>query len=335
MNAMQSIPHTGDPVRIAIVEDPPNSNAAVAPVMSIANLTKRYGSVLAVDDLSFDVAAGETLALIGPNGAGKTTTLKILLGLARPDAGEVRIGENELPPSDPLARRSLGYVPQRVHFPSGRTVFETLSFFAALRGLGEPAVHAALERVGLATHASRHANQLSGGYTQRLSLAQALLSDPAVLVLDEPTASLDPEATWEFRSLVETLQGEGKTILLCSHLLSEVERVADRVLILVNGHCAGLERLDALRERQVSATRLLARLDEPAGRAIQLLSQAGFVSEAVADRMIAVEAANGKGLEALETLRTAGVPVKSFEQLRPTLEETFLETVRGDRNETR
>ena len=218
------------------------------------SLTKRYGALLAVDALSFAVEPGETFAIIGPNGAGKTTTLRILLGLSRPDSGRALVGPRALAPHEPEARRDLGYVPQRVEFPHGRTVAEVLRFFADIRGLEKGAVARALERVGLTSYAARRASELSGGYTQRLSLAQALLADPALLVLDEPTASLDPEATWEFRSLVEQLQRDGKTILLCSHLLTEVERVADRVLILVEGRAAALERLDTLRERQARAT---------------------------------------------------------------------------------
>jgi ABC-type multidrug transport system ATPase subunit len=219
------------------------------------SLTKRYGPVTAVNELSFEVERGETFALIGPNGAGKTTTLRIVLGLARPDRGRIVIGPNALEPHDPRARRSLGYVPQRVEFPEGRTVSEVLRYFADLRGLGRLDIERALQRARLAPLAGRRASELSGGYTQRLSLAQALLADPELLVLDEPTGSLDPEATWEFRTLVEQLQREGKTILLCSHLLSEIERIADRVLILVDGRRAALERMDALRERQARATR--------------------------------------------------------------------------------
>jgi len=214
-------------------------------------LVKRYGAVTAVDRLSFDVEEGETFALIGPNGAGKTTTLKILLGLTRPDEGKVTLGRPGLPPHDSRARHNLGYVPQRVEFPPARTVREVLAFFAEIRGLDRAATERALERVGLEHVAARKASELSGGYTQRLALAQALLGDPALLVLDEPTASLDPEATWEFRTLVGQLQRERKTIILSSHLLSEVERVADRVLILVDGRQAALERVADLKERQV------------------------------------------------------------------------------------
>ena len=297
------------------------------------SLTKRYGAVTAVDRLSFEVERGETFALIGPNGAGKTTTLRLLLGLSRPDQGRIVIGPAGLEPHQPEARRDLGYVPQRVEFPPGRTVAEVLAFFAEIRGLDRSMVARALERVRLTPHAERRASELSGGYTQRLSLAQALLADPALLVLDEPTASLDPEATWEFRTLVEQLQREGKTILLCSHLLSEVERVADRVLILVDGRRAALERLDALRERQARATRLAIDVTGDGARALEARGRAGIAAEPRAGRGVQVDGANGHAIAALETLRAAGVAVRTFELRRPTLEEIFLGVVRGERRE--
>jgi Cu-processing system ATP-binding protein len=298
-------------------------------MIQVEDLAKRYGTVVAVDGLSFHVEPGETFALIGPNGAGKTTTLKMLLGLARPDRGRIRLGREALAPDDPRARHDVGYVPQRTEFPHARTVAEVLGFFADLRGLQATAVSQVLERVRLTAHANRRARELSGGYLQRLSLGQALLGDPALLVLDEPTASLDPEATWEFRALVEQLQREGKTILLCSHLLSEVERVADRVLILVEGRCGALERLDDLRARQASATRLEIELGEPAARAVAVLARLDLPLERCGERRISVDSLDGRALEALEALRVAGVPIHSFELQRPTLEEIFLRVVRG------
>jgi ABC-type multidrug transport system ATPase subunit len=297
-------------------------------------LTKRYGAITAVDNLSFEVEAGETFALIGPNGAGKTTTLKLLLGLAQPDAGRIAVGPRRLPPRDPRARHEMGYVPQRVEFPGGRTVTEVLAFFADLRGLPRTAVQRAIGRVGLASLAGRRASDLSGGYTQRLSLGQALLGDPALLVLDEPTASLDPESTWEFRSLLEQLRREGKTILLCSHLLSEVERVSDRVLILVSGRRAGLESLSDLRSRQMGASRLMVELTEPSARARSALERHGFSFETTGERTLVLDGTDGRGLKALEALREAGIEVRSFELQRPTLEEIFLSVVRGGHRES-
>ena len=302
-------------------------------MIRVEGLTKRYGTVTAVDGLSFDVDAGETFALIGPNGAGKTTTLKVLLGLTRPDSGRVLLGSAGLPPTDARARHGLGYVPQRVEFPTGRTVAEVLAFFADLRGLPRDAAGRALERVGLSAYAERRAGELSGGMTQRLSLAQALLGDPALLVLDEPTASLDPEATWEFRSLLEQLRREGKTVILSSHLLGEVERVADRVLILLDGRRAGLERLSDLRERQLQASRLRIELREPSATVERILRNAGLAFEVMGPRELVVEATNGRTLDVLESIRGAGVGLRSFQLQGPTLEEMFLAVVRGGRRE--
>ncbi len=293
-------------------------------------VTKRYGSIVAVDGLSFEVAPGETFAVIGPNGAGKTTTLKMILGLARPDTGRIALGPEGLPPHDPRARERLGYVPQRVEFPPARTAAEILAYFAALRGLPADAAPRALARVGLAAVAGRRASDLSGGYAQRLSLAQALLGDPSLLVLDEPTASLDPEATWEFRSLVEQLRREGTTILLCSHLLAEVERVADRVLILLHGRRAALESLGALRERQVNATRLVIELRDEVGAARARLEQAGFPCDTLDSRRLVIDGAEGRGVAALDLLRDGGVAIRSFELSRPTREELILAVVRGE-----
>lgn len=298
-------------------------------MIEVVKLCKHWGDVRAVDDLSFDVQQGETFAIIGPNGAGKTTALKCVLGLVRPDSGRIAIGPDGLPPDDPRARTALGWVPQRCEFAPGRTVVEVLGFFAALRGLGREAVRASIDRVGLGDYAGRRANELSGGYAQRLSLAQALLGDPALLVLDEPTASLDPQATWEFRSLVLELKAQGRTILLCSHLLDEVERVADRVLILVGGRAAALESMSDLRARQVEATRLVAELGEAPARALEALAQRGLAASASGEAAIMVEAQDGRFLEALDVLRTRGIAVRSVEMQRPSLEEVFLATVRG------
>jgi Cu-processing system ATP-binding protein len=300
-------------------------------VIRVAGVSKRFGDVRAVRDLTFDVIAGETFALIGPNGAGKTTTLKLLLGLVRPDSGTIELGPQRLAPRDPRARHQLGYVPQRVEFTPGRSVAEVLGFFAALRGLPPTAIPPVLGRVGLDALADRRATELSGGYAQRLSLAQALLGDPAVLVLDEPTASLDPEATWEFRTLIEQLKREGRTVLLCSHLLGEVERIADRVLIMMDGRRAALESVSELRTRQLEATRLVIELAGELETAHAVLVARGIACAGAGEAAVSVDAHDGNGPTALEALRTAGVPVRSFELQRPTLEEIFLEVVRKGR----
>lgn len=299
-------------------------------MIRVHELTRRYGPVTAIDGLSFEVEPGETFALIGPNGAGKTTTLKCLLGLVRPDHGTIALGRQGLPPADPRGREVIGYVPQRVEFAPRRSVREVLGFVASLRGLAPACVDRALERVSMRDMAGRSASELSGGYAQRLSLATALLGEPELLVLDEPTASLDPQATHEFRSLVEELQADGCTILLCSHLLPEVERIADRVLILVRGRAAALERLDDLRERQARATRLRLRLAEPAERTRERLALRGLESSVVDHETLILEAGGDRTGDALECIRASGASILSLEVERPSLEDLFLEVV-GER----
>ena len=204
-------------------------------MIKATDLSKRYKTVQALDGVSFHAERGETLGVIGPNGAGKTTLIKILLGLVRPDAGKVTLGGLDLVQHPTAARRLVGYVPQRDGFESGATGRESLSFLARLRGVDKGVIQVHCQRVGVAELLDRPVGTLSGGQRQRLSLAASLLGDPPILLLDEPTASLDPRANAEFRSLVTELASEGRTILLCSHLLADVERVCHRVLVLLDG----------------------------------------------------------------------------------------------------
>jgi ABC-type multidrug transport system ATPase subunit len=208
---------------------------AIAPIVSVRGLVKRYGRRLAVDGVSFEVRPGEILALLGPNGAGKTTVLKCLLGLVRPDAGHILLGGLDARRAGGRARVLVGAVPQRTDLGDEVTGRELLDFAARLRRLGPDAIARAAGSAG-ATHVlGRTLATLSGGELQRVVLAQALLGDPPLLVLDEPTVSLDPLAQYDYVHLLAGLRDSGKAVLLSSHLLSEVERVADRALVLESG----------------------------------------------------------------------------------------------------
>jgi ABC-type multidrug transport system ATPase subunit len=212
-------------------------------MIRVDGVSKSYGRIRALDGVSFEIPRGETFGIIGPNGAGKTTLLKILLGLVRPDRGTVSVDGVDLV-RDPVAvRRTMGYVPQRAVFEDNATGAEVLRFLSRLRNVpeGHAAAHAA--QAGVDDLLERRVGTLSGGQRQRLSLAAALLGDPPVLLLDEPTASLDPEATAEFRSLVQRLAAQGRTLLLCSHLLADVERLCHRALVLLDGKVAAVESM--------------------------------------------------------------------------------------------
>jgi len=226
-------------------------------VISVEGVHKRYGSVHALRGVDFHVQKGETFGIIGPNGAGKTTVLKILLGLVHPDRGSLTVGGLDSRQHPIGVRHLIGYVPQTDGFEERCTGRESLEFLSRLRGVEKDRVGEHAAAVGVEHLLERTVGTLSGGQRQRLSLAAALLGDPPVLLLDEPTASLDPRATAGFRDLVERLAGEGRTIVLCSHFLADVERLCNRVMILLDG------RVEAIENNRESATAELTLLAEP------------------------------------------------------------------------
>ncbi|OGR44704.1 MAG: hypothetical protein A2X35_05215 [Elusimicrobia bacterium GWA2_61_42] len=194
----------------------------------------------AVKDLSFEIPAGEVTGLLGLNGAGKTTIMKLLTGLLFPTAGSVRVFGHS--PSDAAAKSKVGFLPELPYFPPQVKPGEALAYFGRLSGLSGAdlalAVRTAIERTGLEPHAGKRVSEFSKGMLQRLGLAQAILHKPELLVLDEPVSGLDPLAIHDIRGLLAGLNAEGRTIFLSSHSISEVEKLAARVLILVKGSLA-------------------------------------------------------------------------------------------------
>jgi ABC-2 type transport system ATP-binding protein len=208
--------------------------------VSARGLRKTYGKRVAVVGLDLDVPAGVVFGLLGPNGAGKTTVIKMMLGLALPTAGTVTLFGR--PNDDPSARARVGFLPEHFRFHEWLTGLEFLDFHGRLYGIPREErrtrVTRALDRVGLAHRADSQLGTFSKGMLQRIGLAQALLNDPLLLVLDEPTSGLDPVGRAEIRDLIVELRSEGVTVLLNSHILSEVERVCDEVAILDLGELA-------------------------------------------------------------------------------------------------
>jgi ABC-2 type transport system ATP-binding protein len=220
----------------------------MAPVIVAEQLSKWYGPRLAVDRVSLEVEAGEVMGLLGPNGSGKTTILRILTGYLRPSGGTARVAGLDVIDDAFAVRGRVGYVPEDAPLYGGMGVREFLVFMAKLKGLAggaaTAAVDAAIERLALGDVRRRLIATLSRGYRQRVAIAQALLGDPDLLILDEPTNGLDPRQIIEVRGHIRALAGE-RTILITSHILSEIERVADRVAILLEGRLLGVQALRA------------------------------------------------------------------------------------------
>lgn len=227
-------------------------------VVEVAGLVKEYRSLLgrrrflAVAGVSFGAARGEVVGLLGPNGSGKTTTLKCLLGLLRPSAGTVRLFGR--PPADPAARARLGYLPEESPFPAFLRLDAALDFYARLAGVPRRERRARgaalLERVGLGEARRKKIAELSKGMLRRFGLAQALVGEPDLLVLDEPTSGLDPLGTRDLRALILEQRARGRTALISSHALAEMEQVCDRVALLHRGTLIADGPVAALLERE-------------------------------------------------------------------------------------
>jgi ABC-2 type transport system ATP-binding protein len=207
--------------------------------VGIDGVSRAFGSVKAVDGLSLALAPGEIVGFLGTNGAGKTTTIKMITGLLRPDAGKVSVFGGD--PSDPTVRARIGYMPEVATYYPYLNARELLSFYGGICGLDAKTVREhtdeLLDAVGLAGAAKRPLKTYSKGMLQRAGIAQALLSDPELLVLDEPFTGLDPLARIHFRELLQDLKRRGKTVFFSSHELGETELLCDRVAIMKKGHC--------------------------------------------------------------------------------------------------
>jgi ABC-2 type transport system ATP-binding protein len=288
--------------------------------IEFSQLTKSFGRVNAVSDLSLRVEPGQVTGFLGPNGAGKTTTLRMLLGLVRPTSGTATFGGTPYAKlASPLT--TVGASLEAASFHPGRSARNHLAVYAQAAGLPTTAPDAALEKVGLSGYGNRRVGGYSLGMRQRLGLAFALLGDPGVLVLDEPINGLDPEGIKWIRLLLRGMAAEGRTVLISSHLLSEVQQTVDDVIIISHGalvHRGELSSLDTSDSRQVQVNA------DDRDRLAGVIRAAGFeVSNLRSGVLVENAEAAAIGRIAFET----GIPLTALSQKRTGLEESFLTLV--------
>src|SRR5450432_4619757 len=249
-------------------------------MIDVRDLTKDYGTVVAVQGVSFSVGKGEIVGFLGPNGAGKSTTLRVLAGFLGATSGRVRIAGHDIAEAPLAARRSLGYMPESAPLYPEMRVGEYLLFRARLKGVPRAkrssAVGGAMERAGVSHMASTVIQHLSKGYRQRVALADALVANPPLLILDEPTAGLDPNQIREVRDLIRGL-GENHTILLSTHILPEVETTCERAIVIDRGRLVAEGTIEELRSRQKSSA-LSLRVRDPKSAAEAAISAVSGVS---------------------------------------------------------
>ncbi len=292
-------------------------------VIELADVYKYYGEVLAVDGVSFAVHKGETLGLIGHNGAGKSTLFKMMLGLIPASSGTIQI--NGIPVRGGAfreLRRSIGYLPENVVFYDNLTGLETLQFFASLKGCPASDCLPLLEKVGLARAAQRRVDGYSKGMRQRLGFAQALLGKPRLLFLDEPTTGLDPEGIREFYQILRELNEHGVTVVITSHILSEIQERVQRLAVMKSGKLHAMGTVQELRE--AVDLPLTVRL-----RGTSLAVEAALQGLAIEDfnatgNEISLRCRRADKMEILRRLAVLGDQVEDMAVKEPSLEDIFL-----------
>jgi Cu-processing system ATP-binding protein len=284
------------------------------------HIHKRYGRTVAVADLSLTIEPGETMALVGPNGAGKTTLIRALMGLVRPTAGAVRVAGHDVQRDGIAARHLIGYLPQRTALYGNLTVAENLAFLAQIRAVAPARMAEIIALLRLDEVADRPVRMLSVGMAQRVGLAQALLSDPPILVFDEPTVSLDPPSVVVFKALLRDMQAAGKTVVLASHILSDVQELADRVAILDRGRLIALDSVMRLARSCALPEQLSIELAEVAGGEAELARRAGAHSAELRGPALEITVPREHKLAVLQALVASGAAIRDFYSMAPTLE---------------
>ncbi len=294
------------------------------PVIEMRSVGKCYGQLTALDDISLTLQAGEVLGLMGHNGAGKSTTMKLILGLIRPTRGSLAVfghdpggvAANEL-------RRRLGYLPENVQFYEQLTGREVLDYFARLKRVAGGQVGELLERVGLSHARDRRVKTYSKGMRQRLGLAQALLGEPRLLLLDEPTTGLDPMATKDFYGMVDELSRRGVSVILCSHVLPGVERYIDRAVIFGRGRMLAAGSIDELRESAALPMVMRLRSQGDTAALVEHLGGLGGETTALADGRLEISLPARAKAGVLRVLADQGA-LDELELEPPTLESLYV-----------
>jgi Cu-processing system ATP-binding protein len=299
----------------------------VRATVEIKHVSKRYGKIEAVRDVSFDLAPGEITALVGHNGAGKTTLLKLMLGLAHPTAGTIRVLGDDPAAGEFAARNKVGYLPENVSFNAALTGREILSFYARLKGQPVAKALGLLDRVGLGSASARRVATYSKGMRQRLGLAQALIGEPQVLLLDEPTTGLDPALRLSFYEIVQALRDRGATVVLSSHALAELGERADRVVIMSDGVMVAHGSIDELRRIARLPAKIRLTISDSPENVRNWLGTAEKWRQ-VNGHMVEIEAPPERKIELLRRATDVDAPVNDVDVMQPTLDELYAHFLR-------
>ena len=304
--------------------------------IAVDHLRREFGKTVAVDSISFSFDSGQIYAFVGPNGAGKTTTMRIMASLDEPTDGDVRLDDLSVVEDPERARSLIGFVPDELRVYWDTTVHEYVDFFARAYGLKgstrDDAVAGVEEFTGIADIRGKQLRALSKGMKQRLSLARALVSDPQVLILDEPAAGLDPRARVELRELLVLLADQGKAIFISSHILTELTEICHGVVIIEQGRILESGKIDEVMQKQAPKRTYAMRVVEFQDRLVRDLMQFPYVDRprsAGNEVHFEVEGTEDNAFEVLNLLINHGYRVVEFRQTKANLEDIFMNVTEG------
>ncbi len=300
-------------------------------VLQIKDLTKIYSNITAVDSLNLSVEKGEVFGFLGPNGAGKTTTIKSMTGMIRPTRGDIRIGDKWLSKDRRGATINVGYLPENIKLYDNLTGRETLNFFAEVRNVDNSNIDDLLGKVDLLDVADRKVGEYSKGMAQRLAFAQSLLGNPPILILDEPASGLDPEGTAVVKEVVKNYSRKGGTVFFSSHILPNVQEVADRVAIITKGKLRAIDTVDNLRDRLELPAKLNLVISDDIKEILHVLDGSDIIKDFHGkDNKVTITCSSRDKIKVIHLLEDKGVQIIDFTTEHGDLEDIFLRYAGGD-----
>lgn len=298
--------------------------------IKVSNLTKKYNNFKAVDDVSFNVKSGEIFGFLGPNGAGKTTTIKSILGLIHANSGEIKINGFDIKKRGKEAKKYIGYLPEKVAFYDNLTALQNLHFYAEMKNISKEECEPLIEEFGLIDSISKKVGNFSKGMTQRLGMARAVLGNPPILILDEPTGGLDPRGVVLIREKIREVRDKGTTIFVSSHILSEIQEICDRVGIINNGMLVAKDTVSELSEKMSIKPKITVELEKISDKVTEAVKKVDGVDKVeIIGRSIEVVCDSKTRGKVILAIATAGGNIINLYTKEPSLEEVFMRFTEG------
>ena len=314
-------------------------------MIQVENITKKYGSFVAVDNINFEIEEGEIVGFLGPNGAGKSTTMNMITGFIEPSSGRILVDGYDISKKPKKAKKEIGYMPEGVPLYTDLTVKEFVTYMAELKGVArkekKDKVQKAMNDTGLLDVQNKLIRNLSRGYKQRVSMAGALVSDPKVIILDEPTVGLDPKQVTEIRALIKEL-GKNHTVILSSHILSEVSQICNRVIIINKGKIVAVDTPENLERKVVNDNSVYVTVEDPENKMdtikekLENIEEVKLVSENEdKTKKYIINAKDGVDLrkDIFAIFAKEGITIFEMKKVDATLEDAFMQLIENVKEE--